>query len=155
MSNAHLTHKHFPPSPDHPVFSDLVSIAEALQEAAQSLLCLTPPKQQANSPLDEPEEPARQGELRSYRVPFHILNDERELLDEYGTDRIAHVLREIYTEFFLMLELMKGYAERKDDEDFTYFLVAEKLLKPLDKLSKACSVLVDFELQTKEPFVEA
>jgi len=155
MSNAYPTHKHFPPSPDHPVFSALVSIAETLQEAAQSLLRLTPLKQQDDSPLDEPKKSAQQGELRSYRVPFHILNDEQELLDEYGTDRIAHVLREIYTEFFLMLELMKGYAERKDDEDFTYFLVAEKLLKSLERLSKAHSVLVDFELQAKEPLVEA
>ena len=136
------------------IIPDLAEIASTLQEAAQSLLSLTtaiPPDEPAH---DEQDEPKKRDEYRFYRVPFHILDDEQELLAEYGTDRIAHVLREIYTEFFLMLELMKGYAERNDDEDFTYFLVAQQLCKSLDRFSKACSVLVDFELQTKEPVLE-
>lgn len=138
-----------------PTHIDPISLAKVLQEAAQSLLNLTTPTPPDESLQDETEEPAQQDEYRSYRVPFHILDDEQELLAEYGTDRLAHVLREIYTEFFLMLELMKGYAKRNDDEDFTYYLVAQQLLKPLDRLSKACSVLVDFELQTKEPVLES
>ena len=133
---------------------DLASVAKMLQETAQALLgvTLSPPH---SPPPTEPQTPAHQDKLRSYRVPFHILDDEQELLDEYDTDRIAHVLRDIHTEFFLMLELMKGYADRNDDEDFTYFLIAQHLFKPLDRLSKVCSVLVDFSLQAKEPMPEA
>lgn len=71
-------------------------------------------------------------------------------MDEFDKDRLAHVLRDIYTDFYLMIELMRGYAENKDDEDFTYFLLAEKLQHPLDRLSKACSVTVDWELMTKK-----
>ena len=131
--------------------SELASVAKMLQEAAQTLLHLSESPPSGEFPQSAVEGLARQDDYRFYRVPSHILDDERELLAEYETDRMAHVLREIYTEFFLMLELMKGYAERNDDEDFTYFLLAQQLFKPLESLSRACSVLVDFELQAKEP----
>lgn len=155
MSDIHANSEYFSPSPDRPTIPDLTALAVSLQEAAQALLNLTTPAQTDESLQDKTGELTQQDEYRSYRVPFHILDDEQELLAEYGTDRIAYVLREIYTEFFLMLELMKGYAERNDDKDFTYILIAQQLFKPLDKLSKACSVLVDFELQTKEPALES
>lgn len=45
-----------------------------------------------------------------------------------------------------MIELMRGYAEGKDDEDFTYWLLAQKLQELLDRLSKACSITVDCKL---------
>ena len=157
MSNAHPKAKHSPPRPTNPTPHDLAALAAMLHDAAQALLSLSessPPVE--STPPEEADDPTlQQDEYRSYRVPFHILDDEQELLAEYGTDRIAHVFREIYTELYLMLELMKGYAERNDDEDFTYFLIAQKLFKPLDRLSKACSIIVDFELQSKEPSLEA
>ena len=129
---------------------DLATIASTLQEAAQALLSRSVASQSEEPAQNKLEAPLQLDEFRSYRVPFHILDDELELLTEYDTDRIAHVLQEIYTEFFLMLELMKGYAEGNDDKDFTYFLIAQQLFKPLDKLSKVCSILVDFELQARE-----
>lgn len=46
-------------------------------------------------------------------------------MDEYDTDRLTHALRDIYMDFYLMIELMRGYAENNDDEDMTYFLLAE------------------------------
>ena len=85
-------------------------------------------------------------QYREYYIPVNIVREEQELLDEFGTDRLAHALREIYNDFYLMIELMRGYAERKDDEDYTYWLLALKLQQPLDRLSKACSVTVDWEL---------
>lgn len=33
-----------------------------------------------------------------------------------------------------MIELMRGYDENNDHEDFTYFLLAQSLQKPLDRL---------------------
>lgn len=93
-----------------------------------------------------PGNPKEGDQYREYYVPANIIKEEQELLDEYDTDRLAHVLREIYNEFYLMIELMRGYAEGKDDEDFTYFLLAQKLQQLLDRLSKACSVAVDWVL---------
>ena len=130
--------------------SNLADIAATLREAAQALVNFSQSHPPGEATQDKAEDLAERDEYRSYRVPFYVLNAERELLAEYDTDRIAHVLRDIHTEFFLMVELMKGYAERNDDEDFTYFLIAQQLFKPLDRLSKACLILVDFELQQKE-----
>ena len=93
-----------------------------------------------------PGNPADGDQYREYYIPANIVKDEHELLDEYETDRLAHALREIYNEFYLMIELMRGYAEGKDDEDFTYFLLAQKLQQTLDRLSKVCSITVDWEL---------
>ncbi|MCC8193437.1 MAG: hypothetical protein LIP28_02170 [Deltaproteobacteria bacterium] len=97
-------------------------------------------------PASGPGNPADGDQYREYYIPANIVREEKELLDEYETDRFAHALREIYTDFYLMIELMRGYAEGKDDEDFTYFLLAQKLQLPLDRLSKACSVVVDWQL---------
>lgn len=52
---------------------------------------------------------------------------EQELLDEYETDRLAHTWREISTDFYVMMELMRGSAEGKDGEDFTSFSVGVKI----------------------------
>jgi len=93
-----------------------------------------------------PGNPKDGDQYREYYIPASTVADENELLDEYETDRLAHALREIYNEFYLMIELMRGYAEGKDDEDFTYFLLAQKLQQPLDRLSKACSITVDWDL---------
>lgn len=93
-----------------------------------------------------PGNPRSGDQYREFYIPVHIVKEEQELLDEYETDRLAHALREIYNDFYLMIELMRGYAENKDDEDFTYYLLAEKLKHPLDRLSKACSVVVDWKL---------
>ncbi len=101
------------------------------------------------SPLSSPPGPGNPSDgaqYREYYIPAKNVREEQELLDEYDKDRLTHVLREIYMDFYLMIELMKGYAENNDDEDFTYFLLAEKLQQPLDRLSKACSATVDWEL---------
>ncbi len=93
-----------------------------------------------------PGDPANGDQYREYFIPAGNVKEEQELLDEYNTDRLTHVLRDIYTDFYLMIELMRGYAEGNDDEDFTYFLLAQKLQQPLDRLNKACSATVDWEL---------
>lgn len=93
-----------------------------------------------------PGNPKDGDQYREYYIPVKNIEEEHELLDEYETDRFAHALREIYTDFYLLIELMHGYAENNDDEDFTYFLLAQRLQKTLDRLSLACSIIVDWEL---------
>ena len=128
---------------------ELASVAKMLQEAAQTLLRLVP-QDEAESHQSEPEEDAEQDEFRTYRVPFHVLDDEQMLLKTYNAKRIADALADIYSEFYLMLELLKGHSENTDSEGFLYFLFAEQLAKPLNMLSKTCSVLADFHLQPEE-----
>ena len=86
---------------------------------------------------------------REYFIPERNVRIEQELLDEYAQDRLTQVLRDIYTDFYLMIELMRGYAQNKDDEDFTYFLLAEKLQHPLARLSTVCSATVDWEIMIR------
>ena len=116
----------------------LVTVAKMLQEAAETLLKICP-----ESPPDEPppddEDTKHQDEYRSYRVPFHVLDDEQYLLDKYQVERVADALSMIYDEFYLMLSLLKGYAEGLDDEGYIYFLFTEHLKIPLDMLSKGSS----------------
>ena len=97
-----------------------------------------------------PANPKEGDQYREYYIPANIVKEEQELLDEYDTDRLAHALREIHSDFYLMIELMRGYSQNRDDEDFTYFLLAEKLQHPLNRLSKACSAIVDWELITRK-----
>ncbi len=89
-------------------------------------------------------------QYREYYIPVHIAKEKQELLDEYQTDRLAYALHEIYDEFYLMIELMRGYAESKEEKDVTYFLLAQKLQQPLDRLSKACSITVDWHLVSRK-----
>lgn len=96
-----------------------------------------------------PGNPANGDQYREYFIPAKNVKEEQTLLDEYGRDRLAHALRDIHDDLYLMIELMRGYAEGKDDEDFTYFLLAQKLQYPLERLSKACSATVDWELMTR------
>ena len=100
-----------------------------------------------------PNNPKDGDQYREYFIPAQNAREEQELLDEYAQDRLTHVLHDIYTDLYLMIELMRGYAENKDDEDLTYFLLAEKLRHPLDRLSKVCSATVDWEVLTRKTVV--
>jgi len=128
---------------------EIVSVAKLLQEAAQTLLRLVQ-QDTAESHQGEPEEDAGQDEYRTYRVPFHILDDEQILLETYNAKRIADALAEIRNEFFLLLELLKGHSENMDNEGFLYSLFVEQLSRPMDMLHKTCSVLADFHRQPEE-----
>ena len=104
-------------------------------------------------PLPSPSGPGNPkdgDQYREYYIPARSVEEERKLLEEYETDRFTHALREIHSEFYLLIELMRGYAENNDDEDFTYFLLAEKLQHFLGRLSKACSATVDWKLITRK-----
>lgn len=97
--------------------------------------------------LQSRSDPLSNGDqIREYLIPVCAVKEEKNLLDKYNNSRIAHILQDIYSDFYLMVELMKGYAERSDDEDFVYYLLAEKLQYQVDKLKVVCSVIVDFQI---------
>lgn len=125
---------------------EIASVAKMLQEAAQTLLRLAP-QDEKESHQGEPEEDVEQDEFRTYRVPFHILNDEQILLETYKAKRIADALAGIRDEFYVLLELLKGHSENLDNEGFLYFLFTEQLSRPMKMLHKTCSVLADFDQQ--------
>lgn len=52
-----------------------------------------------------PGNPRDGDQYREYYIPIRSVEEEQELLEEYETDRFAHALREIYNEFYLMIEL--------------------------------------------------
>ena len=97
-----------------------------------------------------PSSPKDGDQYREYFIPACNVREEQKLLEEYAQGRLTDALRGIYTDFYLLIELMRGYARSNEDADFTYFLLAEKLQQPLDKLNKACSATVDWKLISRK-----
>lgn len=93
-----------------------------------------------------PSSPQDRGQYREYFIPASNISEEQKLLEQYAEKRFGDALRGIYTDFYLLIELMRGYTKYNDSEDYTYFLLAEKLQQPLDRLSKACSAIGDWKL---------
>ena len=85
-------------------------------------------------------------QYREYFIPCFNASEEAELLREYNQNRLTDALRSIYSDFYMLIDLMRGYAQSRQDTDFTYALLAEKLQHPLSRLSKACSATVDWQL---------
>lgn len=87
-------------------------------------------------------------QIREYLVPVCTVKEEQKILEKYNNFRVAYILQDIYSDFYLMVELMKGYAERDKDgnegEESVYYLLAEKLQYQVDKLKIVCSVIIDF-----------
>ena len=69
------------PSPSARPFPDLVALAETLRQTAQALLAAGPP-----APVAEPGDAAdaeKPSEVRSYRVPGYIVEEERIMLAQH------------------------------------------------------------------------
>lgn len=94
---------------------------------------------------------AREGDqCREYFIPASNVREEQKLLEAYAQTRLTDALRGIYTDFYLLIELMRGYAQSREDQDVTYFLLAEKLQQPLDRLNTACSATADWTLMSRK-----
>lgn len=87
-------------------------------------------------------------QIREYLVPVCTVKEEQKILEKYNNFRIAYILQDIYSDFYLMVELMKGYAERDKDgdeiEESIYYLLAEKLQYQVEKFKIVCSIIIDF-----------
>lgn len=129
-----------------------MTLADKLQETADALrsLCRTAhPKSDHHEEAQDSTKPL--GEYRSYHLPHYILSEEAEVLKYYRCKTIADAFNSIHTELHLTSLLLKDYSLDKDMDGFTLQLLGEHLSRPLNMLSKACSVLADFRLVQASP----
>lgn len=128
------------------------ALAGKLQETAEALLafCRSMSAGEDSSKAETGIEPREQGlepgEYRQYHLPPHTLREESELLERYGVENVADALDAIYNDLFITVFLMKGYEAGDALDSFYLCLIGEQLSRSLDMLSKAGSVVTDFEL---------
>lgn len=118
------------------------ALAGKLQETAEAVLAF------CRSASGEGETPKEKplGEYRQYSLPAHTLREEQELLERYSAESFANALHDIHSELYTTVFLMKGYDDIDDEGSFRIQLLGEQLERSLDMLSKACSVMADYNL---------
>ncbi len=122
--------------------NDLSALAGKLQDTAEVVLAF------CHSASDEMETPKEKplGEYRQYRLPAHALRDERDLLERYDAESFANALSDIHAELYTTIFLMKNYDNVDGVDGFHIHLLGAHLERSLDMLSKACSVMADYNL---------
>lgn len=122
--------------------NDFSALAGKLQETAEAVLAFCRSVSgEAETPKEKPL-----GEYRQYRLPAHTLREEKELLERYEAESFANALHDIHAELYTTVFLMKGYDDVDDVDSFHIHLLGEQLERSLDMLSKACSVMADYNL---------
>lgn len=128
------------------------TLAGKLQETAEALrvfcrsLSAGEGSSKAEAGTESREQALEPGEYRQYHLPPHTLREENEFLEHYGARNVADALDAIHNDLFITVFLMKGYATDDEVDSFNLCLIGEQLSRSLDMLSKAGSVLTDFEL---------
>ena len=139
------------PSPN-PCFSELLPLAEKLQETAQALLAFCQPSASLKNGNasgiddegDDTEKPPYQ--IRSYRLPGFILEEEQKMLKAYKADDWKELFSKVYEQLYTTAMLMQRVPAEEEIDGFSVQLMAGNLMMPLDMLSKLCSMLADFRL---------
>lgn len=144
---------HPSPSPLH--FPDLTNLAEKLQETAQTLMAFS----QATQPLPdneseqvEVEEPLKKpSEFRTYRLPWFIVDVEKEMLELTGAQDWQEMFHQTRCQLRTLATLMQHFDESEEVDGFFLNQIAENIMEPtLDMLDRLCSLIADFREQPEE-----
>lgn len=93
-------------------------------------------------------------ELRTYRVPGFIINEERRLLKEHNAEDWQDLLYTSWDKLDILRTLMLHFDDSKELDGFFLNRIAEDLLAPpLDVLNHLCSLVADFNLCEQEDAV--
>lgn len=150
MSNPSPNAPHSPPqSPNLP---DFTVLAAKLQETAQALLVFCPsatgPERDDADDTDDESTSSEKApyQIRSYRLPGFILEEEQKMLKAYKADDWKELFSKVYEQLYTTAMLMQLVPAEEEIDGFSVQLMAGNLMVPLDMLSKLCSMLADFRL---------
>lgn len=138
-----------------PKFPDLTSLAGKLQEAAQALMAFS----QSAQPLPDNEgeqggmeEPAKKpSEFRTYRLPWFIVDEEKEMLEVTGARDWQEMFHQTRCQLRTLATLMQHFDVSEEVDGFFLNQIAENIMEPtLDMLDRLCSLVADFREQPEE-----
>ena len=139
-----------------PSIPDMASIADSLQQAARALLELNQGGQPSGesagsrSGLNQSEPKKTLTEYRTYRVPGFIVDEEQRMLRLYNSDSWQEMLNKTYEQLYTMALLMKGFEAEEHVDGFSVQLMGNTMMAPLGMLSRLCSLVADFRLQSED-----
>ena len=135
------------PSP-RPSLPDFSALAAKLQETAQALLAAGPP-----APVAEPgDAPAAEkpSEVRTYRVPGYIVEEERILLAQHQVQSWQEMFDKTCNHLHTLIFLLQHFETGASMDGYAVTLLGDTLMAPLDTLNSLCSLVADFRLQPEE-----
>ena len=138
------------PSPSARSLSDLVALAETLRQTAQALLAAGPPAPVAepgDAPAADAEKPS---EVRTYRVPGYIVEEERILLAQHQAQSWQEMFDKTCNHLHTLIFLLQHFETGASMDGYAMTLLGDTLMAPLDTLNSLCSLVADFRLQPEE-----
>ena len=127
---------------------DLVALAETLRQTAQALRAAGPP-----APVAEPgDAPAAEkpSEVRTYRVPGYIVEEERILLAQHQVQSWQEMFDKTCNHLHTLIFLLQHFETGASMDGYAVTLLGDTLVAPLDTLNSLCSLVADFRLQPEE-----
>lgn len=138
------------PSPSARPFPDLVALAETLRQTAQTLLAAGPPAPVAepgDAPAADAEKPS---EVRTYRVPGYIVEEERILLAQHQAQSWQEMFDKTCNHLHTLIFLLQHFETGASMDGYAVTLLGDTLMAPLNTLNSLCSLVADFRLQPEE-----
>ena len=144
------------PSSSSPLhFPELANLAEKLQETAQALMAFSkigqPLPDNENEQGGEDEPIKKPSEFRTYRLPWFIVDEEKEMLEVTGAQDWQEMFHQIRCQLRTLATLMQHFDEYEEVDGFFLNQIAENIMEPtLDMLDRLCSLIADFREQPEE-----
>jgi len=129
-------------------FEAVDSITEKLQELTQVFLTLGREDSLKSSPAATPPKQKEPDQIRCYRVPGHIVKDERQALNEHQAKNLLDFLQKARDEFYITSLLLRNFADCSNVAGDTLQQIGEHLIRPIDMLTWLCSIFADYHPQT-------
>lgn len=138
------------PSPSARPLPDFVALAEKLQQIAQALLAAGPPAPVAESGDAPAVDAERPSEIRTYRVPDYIVEEERRLLVQHQAQSWQEMFDKACNHLHTLIFLLQHFETGASMDGYAVTLLGDTLMAPLDTLNSLCSLVADFRLQPEE-----
>ena len=134
-----------------PSILDLNTLVGKLEETAQALLAVSQTIQSAASnPREHTPTEKRAVEYRTYRLPGFIVEEEQEMLRLYKANSWQEMFEQTSCKFRTLATLMQHFDTEQKIDGYLLNQIAETVLEPpLDMLDRLCSLVADFDLQSK------
>jgi hypothetical protein len=124
------------------------SITEKLQDLTQTFLDLDQANSMGAAPREIPPKQKEADQIRCYRVPGHIVEDEREALNVHQAKNILDFLQKARDEFQITSFLLRNFDDCTTVSGGTLQQIGEHLDRPIDMLTWLCSIFADYHPQS-------